>query len=109
MLHQYHAQRRQGGFNPHGIGTIPIGSIVYLQDGVRPMGRLSQYASVVRKAPWIVMAWHNREYHPAMVNQPATTYMSGGHLATVRCLRTGRECRVADWFLRWHDDNGLLN
>lgn len=32
MLRQYHAQRRQGGDNPLGVGTVALGSIFYLQD-----------------------------------------------------------------------------
>lgn len=104
MLKQYHAPRRLGGNNPHGIGTVPAGTILYLQDGVRPSGCRCPFQSV-RRDPWIVVAWHNREYHRGRAGSPATTYCAGGHLATVRSLRTGRTAQVADWLLRWHSDN----
>ena len=32
MIRPYHAQRRQGGNNPFGIGVIAVGTIFYLQD-----------------------------------------------------------------------------
>jgi hypothetical protein len=35
-------------------------------------------------------------------------YAAGGHLATLRSLRTGRRATLADWILRAHDDAGLV-
>ena len=32
MIRQYHAQRRQGGTNPLGVGVIAAGAIFYLQN-----------------------------------------------------------------------------
>jgi hypothetical protein len=98
MLRQYHAPRFAGGNNPHRIGTVPIGSIVYLQDGCRPFS----FPSITRCVnPWIIESWHNREYCTGAVG-------AGGHLATVRSLRDGRRKQVADWILRAHDDAGFL-
>lgn len=107
MIRQYYAQRRKGGNNPKGIGTIDVGTIFYLQDGVRPLGGRNRHARIIRRNPWIVVAWHNRKYHPAVKDYDHTTFLAGGHLATVRSLRDGREQQVADWFLRWHLDNGF--
>lgn len=120
MIHQYNSQRfrwsippirteikdRRGkvrGFEykpPPGarrIGTIPVGTILYIQDGVRPMRGFTQ--PTIMREPWEVIAWLNREYHPAVRGGRPTTYMTGGHLALVRSLRTGRITNVADWVL----------
>lgn len=101
MNNQYYAPRRKGGSNPHGIGTIAVGTIIYIQD------RIGRYESPICREPWIVEAWTNREYHPAVNGAPHTTYMAGGHLAIVRSLRTGRRQRAADHILRACDDLGL--
>lgn len=77
-------------------GAVPVGTIVYLQDGVRPFG-VSRHWSPVFRNPWLVEAWHNREY--MRPHQPALR-MRGGHLATVRSLRDGRVQQVADWLLK---------
>lgn len=98
MTHQYHAQRRLGGHNPHGIGTIPIGTIVYLQDGLRPMGR--KRGDWIYRNPWIVEAWLNRDYAKSTPAGFTTVQMAGGHLAQVRSLRDGRRAQVADWLIR---------
>jgi hypothetical protein len=103
MNRQYGAQRFKGGYNPHRVGSLEIGTIYYLQDGVGPMGRRDMLM-ITRRNPWILVSWHNREYCPAMKGHPPTTYMVGGHLATVRSLRTGEVKQVADWLLRWHED-----
>jgi hypothetical protein len=97
MLNQYHAQRRQGGHNPHGKGTIPVGAILYLQDGMRPMGGFR--TTPVCRNPWQVIAWLPRESFTG----PA----AGGHLALVKSLRDGRTQTVADWILLACDDAGL--
>jgi hypothetical protein len=89
MIRQYSAQRRLGGCNPHGIGTVAVGTIVYLQD-------CRNLRDAVCRNPWIVEAWHNREYSRGCAGEPRFTYLRGGHLATVRSLRDGRVKRVAD-------------
>lgn len=80
------------------VGTIPVGTIVYLQDGMRPFG-VSRWFSPVFRNPWQVIAWTNREYFPCVQSKPAKTYMAGGHLAVVRSLRDGRTQTVADWLI----------
>lgn len=97
MLHQYNSQRFRVDNRGRHVGTIPVGTIVYIQDGVRPFGFPDR---VVCRNPWIVESWHNREYFPAVSGAPRVVYMAGGHLATVRSLRTGRRRVVADWILR---------
>jgi hypothetical protein len=98
MIRQYNAQRfrtvRHGARDLR-IGTIPLGTILYIQDGVRPFSELQS----VRINPWIVEAWLNREYFPAVKGKPAVTMLLGGHLARVRSLRDGRTQLVADWIL----------
>lgn len=79
------------------VNPAPVGTIVYLQDGARPMG-VSRFWSPIFRNPWIVEAWHNREY--ATGTRAGSVYIRGGHLATVRSLRDGRRCTVADWFIR---------
>jgi len=102
MRHQYYAQRRAGGHNPHGRGTINPGTIVYLQDGIRPMAGLTRPA--VRRVPWQVEGWTPRDY----CTSTGTTRMAGGHLATVRSLADRRQVRtVADWLLLACIDAGL--
>lgn len=83
MLNQYRAQRRLGGNNPHGIGTVPVGTIAYVQFNGRN--------------PWIIEAWMNREYFPCVKGAPEVTYMLGGHLALCRSLRNGERRLFADW------------
>lgn len=76
-----------------------VGNIVYIQDNVRPF---SGPSNIVRKAPWIIEAWHTRETFTGGCAgvRAETRYMRGGHLASVRCLRTGRRTQVADWILQ---------
>ena len=80
MIRQYYAPRFKGGFNPHRVGTVPVGTIC------RPR-------IVGRRV--IVEAWMNRE----VTGYGPTTYMAGGHLAQVRDLATGRSFRLADHFI----------
>jgi hypothetical protein len=109
MIYQHHAPRyrhRRIAGRDCKVGTVEVGTILYLQDGVRPLSGLSQHAPIVRRDPWIVEAWHNRRTYRRLM--PANTgYASGGHLATVRSLRDGRREMIADWLLRLHDDHGL--
>ena len=99
MLNQHHAQRFQPGTRSH-IGTVPVGTIVYLQD------RIDRYNPPIFRNPWIVTAWHNREYFPVVKGRPEVLYMAGGHLATVRSLRDGRELRVSAHHILNAVDNG---
>jgi hypothetical protein len=89
MLHQYRSQRFRwltlGGRSVR-VGTIPVGTIAYIQDGMRPIGGVRQ--PLVCRNPWIVESWQ-------------------GHLATVRSLRDGRRRQVADWILLLCEERGL--
>jgi hypothetical protein len=82
MLRQYFTQRSRSHTFANGktvrVGTIPLGTIAYLQDGMRPLGGMR--GAPILKNPWIVEAWNH-------------------HLATVRSLRDGRRKQVADWLL----------
>jgi hypothetical protein len=95
-MHQYYAQRFCGGSSKR-VGTIPVGTIVYIQDGIRPLRRFCQRP--VCRNPWIVESWHPRDHFGKA--------MAGGHLATVRSLRDGRRQQVADWLLLACIDAGL--
>ena len=81
-------------------GPIPVGTILYLQDGVGPFG-VPRFWTPVFRNPWQIVAWHPREYQRA--HQPPLR-MRGGHLATVRSLRDGRQQQVADWLLKFASD-----
>lgn len=80
------------------MGTISVGTIVYIQDGVRPFG-WDRHHQIVCRDPWQVEAWVPREYSQWDQNTRTfkTVRMAGGHLAQVRSLRTGRREQVADW------------
>jgi hypothetical protein len=96
MIRQYYAQRFLAG-SPKRIGTIPVGSIVYIQDGIRPLSGFRERP--ICRNPWIVESWHPRVYSGKV--------MAGGHLATVRSLRDSRRQQVADWLLLACIDAGL--
>lgn len=98
MLTQYGPQRFRTDSRGRRVGTVPVGSIVYLQDGVRPFNGPSGRPQL--REPSIVVAWHNRELFGKR--------LSGGHLATVKSLRDGQETQIADWILVRHDDAGLM-
>ena len=88
---------------PPRVGTIPVGTIVYIQDGLTPFGPRGRDRRPVRRAPWIVWAWLNR-VHAAAYRGPDGTWvdaiMAGGYLALVESLRDGHTRLVADWLLR---------
>jgi hypothetical protein len=96
MMRQYYAQRFRAGSLKR-VGTIPVGTIVYIQDGIRPLSGLRQ--PPICRNPWIVESWHPRMF--------CGKAMAGGHLATVRSLRDGRSQQVADWILLACIDAGL--
>lgn len=104
MLSQYGAPRFTVDARGRRVGTVQVGTILYIQDRMSPFGFSG---SPVRRDPWIVESWHNRAYHPAVPGRPHTVYMRGGHLATVRSLRSGRRAKVADWMLLLCVDAGL--
>jgi hypothetical protein len=108
MLNQYGAQRTVRGPAGRRIGTIPVGTIVYIQDGVRPMGGFDRHHRIVRREPWQVEAWIPRAYTQYVSpGHFRTVRMAGGHLAQVRSLRTGRRAEVSDWILLACIDAGL--
>ena len=110
MLRQYHAQRRRGGDNPLGVGTVALGSVFYLQDDGHWRARFR--GAAVCRAPWIVEAFLNGQYHAAR-RDPATgrwlSVYAGNRtdLALVRSLRDGRRSAVAIRLLQLHEDEGL--
>ena len=82
------------------IGTIPVGTILYIQDGVSPFRGLAR--DVVRREPWIVEAWLPRDYAKwdGASRSFRTVRIRGGHLAVVRSLRNRRRVKtIADWIL----------
>lgn len=115
MLRQYHAPRHRIRTVGHGrstrtlpVGTIEVGAILYLQDS-HP-GLLAP----TMRDPERVVGWHNRIVAGARVTTAAggtrrhsDVVMTGGHLAIVQSLRTGRTRCVADHYLRHADDAGL--
>lgn len=105
MLHQWGAQRTCRGPQGRRIGTIPVGTIVYIQDGVRPFGWGRH--RIICRDPWQVEAWIPREYSQWDGKAFRSVRIAGGHLAQVRSLRTGRRQTVADWILLASIDAGL--
>ncbi len=90
------------------IGTIPVGTILYIQDGVRPLHGLTK--QIVRREPWMVEAWLPRDYSKwdPSTRKFKTVRVAGGHLAIVRSLRDrNRVQAVADWILLACIDAGL--
>ena len=108
MERQYNAQRFRPLANGRHAGTIPVGKIVYVQDGVRPFSFPRQ---VVCREPWRVEVWIPREA-PSVDKSTGRLRMkrcAGGHLAQVRSLRDSRQTRlVADWILLACIDAGLF-
>lgn len=104
MLNQWRAGRGRPSAAGIGglVGSIEVGTIVYIQDGIGPMGA-GRFWSPVYRAPWIVEAWANRTVgagRRGADGKHESVTVAGGHLAHVRCLRTGRRAMVADWLLR---------
>jgi hypothetical protein len=126
VIHQYYAQRFRHRYplklagikkgvqiftaDPRDkpIGTIAVGTIIYIQDGVSPLRGLTR--DVVCREPWIVEAWIPRDYSKWDDRSRAfhTVRIAGGHLAQVRSLRDRRRVQqVADWILLSCVDAGL--
>ncbi|WP_338929221.1 hypothetical protein WDZ11_22290 (plasmid) [Roseomonas mucosa] len=110
MLRQYHAPRRQGGYNPLGVGTIALGSVFYLQD--EGYWRARFRAAPIARVPWIVEAFLNGQYHAAR-RDPATGHWRSVYvpnrtdLALLRSLRDGRRAAVAIRTLQLHEEEGF--
>lgn len=110
MIRQYHAQRRQGGDNPKGVGVIAVGSIYYLQDDSFWRDRFRGRA--ICRNPWIVRAFLNGTIGAARRNADSgkweTLYASRrSDMALVQSLRDGRLRTVPVRLLILHDDLGL--
>jgi hypothetical protein len=125
MFRQYYAQRFRSLYPPtpkkvgdktvyepdprdKKVGTIRVGTIVYIQDGVRPLQGLTR--EVICREPWIVEAWLPRDYSKwdRSNRKFKTVRIAGGHLAVVRSLRDRRRVQeVADWILLACLDAGL--
>ena len=125
MFRQYYAQRFRSMYPPitkivrrktvyyadprdRQIGTIPVGTILYIQDGISLFKGLTR--DVIQREPWIVEAWLPREYAKwdGVSRTFRTVRILGGHLAVVRSLRNCRRRKtVADWILLACVDAGL--
>jgi hypothetical protein len=125
MFRQYHAQRFQLSFPPiakrvggkilycadsrdRELGTIPIGTILYIQDNVSPVNGFR--SPIIRKEPWMVEAWIPRDHArwDANSRRLVSVRIRGGHLAVVRSLRHCKRTKVvADWILHACADAGL--
>lgn len=86
MIRQYRAGRHTYVETARGslpVGTIPVGTIL------KPSGRF---------APLIVEAWLPRDYSTwcATTRKACTKRITGGHLAIVRCLASGKRMTVSD-------------
>jgi|SRR5579864_1901207 len=117
MFHQYHAQRFRSLYpakprkigrrivyerdpRDRNVGTIGVGAVLYIEDGIRPLGGFS--LPFIRREPWMVEAWLPRAYAQwdAASRTFKSTWLAGGHLAVVRSLRNrNRVQTVADWIL----------
>jgi len=110
MIRQYYAQRRQGGFNPLGVGTIAIGSIYYIQPNHWWNDRYRGKPD--HQEPWIVEAFFNGLMGAATRN-PETGFWEDRFIshrsdsALIRSLRTGRRRTILVRTLLLHDDEGL--
>jgi hypothetical protein len=107
MEHQYGAQRFRILPDGRRIGTVPVGTILYIQDGVRPF-RFPE--RVICREPWEVVAWVPREisHKNCRSGRFEMRRCAGGHLALVRSLRDSRRTQtVADWILLACVDAGL--
>jgi hypothetical protein len=112
MFHQYGAQRFTSPCSPalanRHVGTIPVGTILYIQDSVKPLTGLTR--PIVCREPWIVEGWLPPDYSKwdPDLRRFRTVRISGGHLAQVRSLRDRRRVKqVADWILLQLIDAGL--
>ena len=110
MIRQYHAQRRQGGNNPRGIGVIAAGTIFCLQD--EGLWRDRHRGAPICRNPWIVEAFLNGTMGAARRSRATglweDVYLAGrSDMAVVHSLRDGRRRQVAVRTLILHEDHGL--
>ena len=78
-------------------GIVPIGTIVYLQDGLRPLRGFTRSPVLVN--PWIV-----ESFQPCASTFDGLVRQTYGSVAVVRSLRDGRTATVGEWALLAHDD-----
>ena len=110
MIRQYRSQRRRGGDNPLGVGTIPVGAIFYIQeDG---WWRDRYRGKPICRNPWMVVAFLNGTIAAARRNRDTglweDAYMAGrSDMAVVRSLRDGRRQQIAVRVLIQHEEHGL--
>jgi hypothetical protein len=125
VIHQYYAPRSRPIYPPKAvkigrrtvdfadprdkqIGTISVGTILYILDSLRPLHVLPR--NVICREPWIVEAWLPRDYAKwdNSTRRFTTVRIAGGHLAVVRSLRDRNRVKVvADWILLACMDAGL--
>ena len=107
MEHQYYASRFRILSDGRRVGTINVGTILYIQDGVRPFAVPDR---VICREPWRVEGWIPREAisWDSATRRYKMVRCPGGHLALVRSLRDSRRtAQVADWLLLACVDAGL--
>jgi hypothetical protein len=108
MEYQYYAQRSRLLPDGRRVGTINVGTILYIQDAVSPF-RFPEH--IICREPWRVEAWIPRDYvvRDPTANRHHSLRCAGGHLALVRSLRDSRRtAEVADWLLLRCADEGLV-
>ncbi len=83
MEYRYHPQRFRDLPDGRRVGTVNVGDIIYIQDGVRPF---SFPTTIIRRQPWKVEAWTPRDpvTRDPETRRYKTVRVAGGHLALVR-------------------------
>jgi hypothetical protein len=99
MDYRYYAQRFR--YLPDGrrVGTLGVGEIIYIQEGVLPFF-LPKH--ITCREPWRLEAWIPPDFTiwDPVIERHKTVRCAGGHLALMRSLRDSRRTKyVADWIL----------